>query len=85
MRDLRRRPGSAPARALFETMTGTFGPADHAEGAVQPVPDRVIRRLQLDQSARQCAQSRLAETLPHGGRPQAELMTLVAAVTLKLA
>ena len=45
LRDLRRRIGAAPVKALFEVLAGPAGPAVHAGGDVRPVPDGGLRRL----------------------------------------
>ena len=49
LRDLRRRIGTAPVKALFEAAGRAAGPAAHAGDHVRPVPDGGLRRLQVDQ------------------------------------
>lgn len=60
LRDLRRRLGSAPVRALFEVLAGPSGPADDTRCAVRAVPDCVIRRLQFPEGPRLRAKQGLA-------------------------
>ena len=49
LRDLRRRLGAAPLKALFEMLAGPAGPAAHAGDLVRPVPDGRLRRLPVGQ------------------------------------
>ncbi|MET9662504.1 transposase domain-containing protein [Streptomyces sp. NPDC006510] len=47
LRDLRRRLGTAPMRALFEVLAGPLARPMTPGGAVRWLPDSVVRRLQL--------------------------------------
>ncbi|WP_442817638.1 transposase domain-containing protein [Streptomyces sp. NBC_01591] len=47
LRDLRRRLGYAPVRALFEVLAGPLAQPMIAGGAVRSVSDGVVRRLQF--------------------------------------
>jgi hypothetical protein len=60
LRDLRRRLGAAPAKALSGVPGRAGGPAVRARGAVRPVPDGGLRRLHLDQGAGHAAEPWLA-------------------------
>jgi hypothetical protein len=77
LRDLRRRLGSAPMRALFETMAGTL--AQPTTPGVRFGPYRTV-------SFDGCSSIKVPDSernrgwlgrCPHGGYPQVELMTLV--------
>ena len=57
LRDLRRRIGAAPLRALFEVLAGPLGRPRTPGVRVRPVPDRVLRRLQDDQGPRHAART----------------------------
>ncbi|MFI6496623.1 transposase domain-containing protein [Nonomuraea typhae] len=52
LRDLRRQVAVAPVRALFETIAGPPGPAVHPRQPVRPLPDGLLRRMQLHQGSR---------------------------------
>ena len=52
LRDLRRRIGVAPVKALFEVLAGPLGRPRTPGVHVRPVPDGGLRRLQVDQGAR---------------------------------
>ena len=52
LRDLRRRLGPAPLKALFEVVAGPLAPAAHARGAVRRAAHRRLRRLQLGEGPR---------------------------------
>jgi hypothetical protein len=47
LRDLRRRVGAAPLRALFEVVAGPLAQPVHARGPLPGPADRRVRRLQL--------------------------------------
>ena len=49
LRDLRRRLGPAPLKALFEVLAGPLGRPSHAGGQVRPLPDGGLRRLPVGQ------------------------------------
>ena len=80
LRDLQRRIGAAPVKALFEVLAGPVAQPSAPGGAVRPVPDGGLRRLRLGQGAGQQAEPGLAgeakAALGVTGYPAIELMTL---------
>ena len=52
LRDLRRRIGIAPVKALFEVLAGPLGQPRTPGVHVRPVPDGGLRRLPVGQGAR---------------------------------
>jgi hypothetical protein len=52
LRDLRRRIGPAPLKALFEVLAGPIAQPVHPGNHLRPVPDGGLRWLRLDQGPR---------------------------------
>src|SRR4051794_37813713 len=70
LRDLRRRLGPAPFKALFEVVAGPLGHPAHTRGVLPRHAHRRVRRLQLATSAGHRSQPILAgeDSLPDGLR-----------------
>ena len=89
LRDLRRRLGPAPLKALFEVLAGPARPAVHAGDPVRPVPDGGFRRVHLDQGSGHPGRNRawlgkMRASLGVTGYPAVELMTLAETGTRAL-
>ena len=87
LRDLRRRVGAAPVKALFETLAGPVA-SRPPRACGSPVPDGGLRWLRVDQGARHRPQQAWLGKLraAHGvtGYPVVKLMTLVETGTRAL-
>ena len=88
LRDLRRRVGAAPVKALFEVLAGPVAQPRTPGVRVRPLPDGGLRRLHLHQGARHRPQPRRLGKMKAApgvtGYPAVELMTLVETGTRAL-